>query len=139
MARVTIIPSDNLVMVDKKPLWFSYTVEPVFHALQWYSDHGEIEWGDRNEDISDFTPYQYLVDEYNAEEVRLADESAQAIADREAAKTYVDHRRDAYNAAGVSLEDLTVAAWEKLVEDRPDSANSLQEIRERVKASHPKE
>ncbi len=34
--------------------------------------------------------------------------------------------------------DLLIALWEKVIEDRPESANSLQAIREQIKSDNPK-
>jgi hypothetical protein len=42
-------------------------------------------------------------------------------------------RQDAYNRAGVTIEALAVALWEKLVENRPEAAEALQIKREQIK------
>lgn len=73
--RVTIIPDENRVNVEG----FSETVDcssvfkidPDIHVVQWYSDHGEIEYFNPpgkmfgvkvNKAITDFAPFQSLVD-----------------------------------------------------------------------------
>jgi len=69
--RVTIIPEDKWIRKDDVsahlPEWnFN---DPDIHAIQWYSDHGEIEWKNpqRNESITDdsiLQPYITALDEY---------------------------------------------------------------------------
>ena len=48
--------------------------------------------------------------------------------------SYMDKRRINYP----NQEDLLVALWEKVMEDRSASAEALQTIREKVKADNPK-
>lgn len=52
----------------------------------------------------------------------------------EATEKYKDQRKSEYP----TLEQLTVALWEKVVENRPEAADELQAIREEVKARYPK-
>jgi hypothetical protein len=69
--RVTIIPEDKWIRKDnvsaKLPEWnFN---DPDIHAIQWYEDHGEIEWKNpqRNESITDdsiLQPYITALDAY---------------------------------------------------------------------------
>jgi hypothetical protein len=69
--RVTIIPSDNIVAVDGKVFRVDCSsIDPDIHAVQWYGAlGGEIEYkapvdgGARlpNENISDFAPFQPVV------------------------------------------------------------------------------
>lgn len=69
--RVTIIPEDKFIRKDDVsahlPEWnFN---DPDIHAIQWYDDHGEIEWKNpqRNESITDdsiLQPYITALDEY---------------------------------------------------------------------------
>jgi hypothetical protein len=46
-------------------------------------------------------------------------------------------RRIAYINAGIEIEQLAVALWEIVVENRPDSANIIQKQRELIKSSIP--
>lgn len=48
-----------------------------------------------------------------------------------------EQRRRAYLAAGVNLEAMIVALWEKEVENRPGAALALQASREAIKAQIP--
>jgi len=69
--RVTIIPEDKWIRKDdvstNLPEWnFD---DSNIHAIQWYEDHGEIEWKNpqRNESIADdsiLQPYITTLDEY---------------------------------------------------------------------------
>jgi len=69
--RVTIIPTDKWIRKDETsahlPEW-NFNDSDI-HAIQWYEDHGEIEWKNpqRNEEITDDTilqPYLAALDTY---------------------------------------------------------------------------
>ena len=67
--RLTIVKDDNLVIIDQHPIQFDLTpllLPDNFHALQWYEDHGEEEFNDgtANQAITDISPYQPIIDEY---------------------------------------------------------------------------
>lgn len=47
-------------------------------------------------------------------------------------------RRGAYLQAGVTNEALVVALWEAQVENRPETLQELQTIREEIKLTYPK-
>lgn len=54
------------------------------------------------------------------------------------ARDYVrEQRRNAYNAAGINGDVAVVALWEKIMEDRPQSSDALQAIREQIKLQFP--
>jgi len=69
--RVTIIPEDKWIRKDNVsahlPEWnFN---DPDIHAIQWYGDHGEIEWKNpqRNESITEdsiLQPYITALEQY---------------------------------------------------------------------------
>jgi len=70
--RITIIPNDGFVSVDGEgygELDLSF-MDSSIHALQWYETEGEIERKDNrgrvvvNEEITDITPYQQALDEW---------------------------------------------------------------------------
>lgn len=48
-------------------------------------------------------------------------------------------RRQEYNAKGASLNEMVVALWERMVENRPQSTQDIQAIRDQVKAQIPVE
>ncbi len=54
------------------------------------------------------------------------------------ATDYIYARQDAYLAEGLTMQELTVAAWEKLIEGRPEASDVLQLKRLAVKARFPK-
>lgn len=47
-------------------------------------------------------------------------------------------RKSEYEKAGITIEALTVALWEKLVENRPEAADAIQAKRLEIKARFPK-
>ena len=55
------IPSDNL--------------DPNIHAIQWYGDHGEVEYNDRNEKITDFSEFDVIMTDRQAKLDRLSQEA----------------------------------------------------------------
>lgn len=54
-------------------------------------------------------------------------------------KSLAERRQAEYVKQGASTDALVVALWEQIVEDRPESADALQAIREQVKLDIPKE
>jgi hypothetical protein len=55
--RVTIIPDDTVVMIDGEPVEGvdMASMPSEIHAVQWYGDHGEIEF-------RDFRPHEQFTD-----------------------------------------------------------------------------
>ena len=98
--NVCVITEDRMIQVEGKALNFDFTIDANIHAIQWNGTTGHVEFKDNtpNEDITDFTAYQSLVDAYNTEKQRVADAEAQAILDAEAALTYADRRKAKYDA-----------------------------------------
>lgn len=81
--RVTIIPEDGLVSVDKEGysgLDLSFMASDV-HAVQWYGTEGEVEYQDargravRNEKITDLKPFQPALDAWQVSKNMVAAES----------------------------------------------------------------
>ena len=87
--NVCVITEDRMIEVEGEALNFDFTIDANIHAIQWNGTTGHVEFKDNtpNEDITDFSAYQYLVDAYNTEKQRVADAEAQAILDAEAALT----------------------------------------------------
>lgn len=46
MPTVTVVPADNLIIVDGKDLVFPFDAPANLHALQWRVDSGHTEWTD---------------------------------------------------------------------------------------------
>ena len=44
MSWVTVVPDDNLIIVNGEGLVFPYHAPENMHALQWTSNAGHIEW-----------------------------------------------------------------------------------------------
>jgi len=98
--NVCVITEDRMIQVDGEAQNFDFTIDSNIHAIQWNGTTGHVEFKDNtpNEDITDFTAYQSLVDAYNTEKQRVADAEAQAAIDAEAALTYADRRKAKYDA-----------------------------------------
>lgn len=60
-SHVTVVPIDNLIIVDKVPLVFEFKADANLHALQWHDGKGELEFTDGtiNEKFTeeDYTKY----------------------------------------------------------------------------------
>jgi len=111
--RATIIRADNSVIIDGMQFQIgAVAMLPAdVHAVQWYGSRGEIEYkflhcehcgtGSKkpNEAISDFSPYQPLVDAwtaakaaYDAEQEQLRKEAeARALEAAQAAQAAGEH------------------------------------------------
>lgn len=70
MARITIVPDDQVVTVDGEPVWFTYTLDADINAIQWYDTVGTIERREMIdghssptsiEQIDSFSDYEYLL------------------------------------------------------------------------------
>jgi len=60
MARITIVPSDGIMIVDGVARDIDMTgIDPTIHAVQWQGTRGEIEYNDTksHEQIDDITPF----------------------------------------------------------------------------------
>jgi len=69
MARITIVPEDNVVLVDREARTISMAgIDPTIHAVQWFGANGEIEYNDgkSHEQINDITPFQVFIDRWTA-------------------------------------------------------------------------
>lgn len=91
MSRVTVVPTDRLVIVDGQALTFEFSAPERMHALQWDGKQGHIEWlgsGDEpphNEPLAadsyagQVAPYVEL---WKEEKARLKQAAAEAEAAR---------------------------------------------------------
>ncbi len=96
--NITIVADDKVVMIDGEGLNFDFELDSSIWAIQWDGTKGEVEYKDNtpNLELTDFTEYQYLVDDFNTEKVRLAEVATQAALDAEAVRTYADRRKAKY-------------------------------------------
>lgn len=85
--RVTVVPIDNIILVDGFPLQFKFDAPENLHALQWDEDKGHLEFknGDPNQMLSkdDYDKYvAHYVEVWKVEKKRLEDEAEAAEAAR---------------------------------------------------------
>lgn len=88
--RVTIVPIDGFISKDGDGiLGLEFSIDPAIHAIQWYETFGEIEYKqyfngslitrDPNQIITDFSPYEHLLDVWLAakeeRDIRYAEEA----------------------------------------------------------------
>ena len=94
-----MLKEDSIIAVNNEILKFDFTIDANIWAIHWNGTTGEVEYNDTtpNSEITNFDDYQYLVDAFNVEKQRVADEQAQAVIDAEAALTYADRRRAKYD------------------------------------------
>ena len=75
--RLTVVPSDKIIIKDGKEYKvtdLSY-LDSNIHAIQWYDDKGEIEYvdGTSNLEITDITPYNQCVTDWEAAKTKEAE------------------------------------------------------------------
>lgn len=78
--RITIINNDDEtvdIMINGENLSNIPTtnLNSSIHAVQWYGDHGEIEYDDHNEDITDFSLFDKIMLDREKEIDRLVQEA----------------------------------------------------------------
>lgn len=100
---VTVVPGDQVVIVDGIPLWFGFEAPANLHALQWHGGAGEMEWTDdlnqplTEEDYeADVAPYVAL---WEAEMARLEAEADRPPTLEEAKAAKLEEIRAAFAAA----------------------------------------
>ena len=100
MPTVTVVPSDNLIIVDGKALVFPFDAPTNLHALQWRGDTGHTEWTDGPNQPLEAADYDGqvapFVELWQAEKARLE----KAVAEAEAA------RLAEYNSKAARFERL---------------------------------
>lgn len=74
--KITIVRDDNYVIINGEGRTVDLSSLPAnIHAIQWDSNEGEIEYGkkvpglekfNRNERITDISPWQSIIDAWNA-------------------------------------------------------------------------
>ena len=81
--KFTIVADDKAVGIDEE--FFSGLslpeLDPTIHAVQWYGEYGEVEFKTvfangalnrpQNQLITDFTPFQFAVDAWNAKKAEI--------------------------------------------------------------------
>lgn len=97
--NVAVIKEDSVVVINGEALNFTFDLMDNIWAVQWDGVKGEVEFSDGkpNQEITSFLDFQYLVDAYNTEKQRLADEEAEVQSAYEASLTYADRRKAKYD------------------------------------------
>lgn len=97
--RVTVIPEDQMVIVDGAALKSPMDIDPDINAIQWYGDHGVIEYKTRGavaiDDAGVLEPYLMARDVELARQAAAPEKEAQAEtqAPRDAVGKLVDFLR----------------------------------------------
>ena len=72
--RLTVIPSDSVIILDGEVLKFPFVALPNLHAIQWHDTYGYIEYiGGKQVKTVDLADVQGFVTAFNAEKARLAE------------------------------------------------------------------
>jgi len=119
--RIVIIPAERTVIVDNvgEELDVDLELDASIHVVQWYNDHGWIEYldGRPNEDITNFGEFAKVITKYNeyvsraperqkaleAETERL---NAEAEIEAKKTRTWWQNRLVEYPSVGEQLEAL---------------------------------
>ncbi len=58
--HVTVVPDDNVILVDRTPIFFSFPCQEDIHAIQWHNGAGHIEYKEQykpNKELSTAADY----------------------------------------------------------------------------------
>jgi len=123
--RITIIPSDKIVIIDGVTHEIEFDCDPNYHAVQWHGEEGVIETkkGDniKIENLEKFEDIVAAHEEKTAENKRLREEyenSPQKVID-----DFNRKRILAYPDIGEQFD----AIWKQLNQDRLDGKELVQE------------
>lgn len=131
MAKVTIITPDSAVYVDN--YWISEmdvsSVASNIHAIQWDGSNGHIEYNDgkKNEEITDISPYQSIIDDHATKKAEQeAANQAEVDAQTALGAKYESKRQQEYPSVGDQLDalfhagtfDATMTATLQAVKDK---------------------
>ena len=86
--RITIINNNNGtvdvmlngVTVQEIP---TTNLDTNIHAVQWYGDHGEVEYNDHNKEITDFSEFSAVMEDREAEVDRITNEALESESSEE--------------------------------------------------------
>ena len=75
--RLTIVPDDNLVVVDDSFIRFNlkpFNLPKALHAVQWLNGRGHVEWknGTRNQTLKHLTTYHPIIKSHAQEKAKQA-------------------------------------------------------------------
>ena len=65
---ITLIPEDQLVIIDDQSAEFPYTTDTEIHAIHWDGVRGTVEYNTAraSEHITDISPWQSIIDQAKA-------------------------------------------------------------------------
>ena len=129
--NVCIVKEDKVVMVDGEGMNFDFDLPSNVWAIQWNGTSGHIEFDDGtpNEELTDFSGYQYLADAHATEKQRVADEKTKTQADMIANRTYAEKRKAKYDALN---------QFEMQYDDSKNSTTTWVDAIDEIKAEVPK-
>jgi hypothetical protein len=105
--RISIINEDKTVVVDGQATRFDFQLPDTIWAIQWNGETGEVENTDGTHTLlTDFSAYQYILDDLTDEKQRRSDKLVKDETDRIASLTYADKRREAYPPIVDQLDDI---------------------------------
>jgi hypothetical protein len=105
--NISIINPDKTVVVDGSSLQFEFDLPNTVWAIQWNGTNGEVENTDgTHTQLTDFSEYQYILDDLEVEKKRRSDELVQAEAERIASLTYAEKRAEEYPPIVDQLDDI---------------------------------
>jgi hypothetical protein len=105
--NISIINPDKTVVVDGSSLQFEFDLPDTVWAIQWNGITGEVENTDgTHTQLTDFSEYQYILDDLAAEKKRRSDELTQSEADRISSLTYAEKRAQEYPPIEDQLDDI---------------------------------
>lgn len=94
--HITVIPEDNVIIVDKLPLFFDLPQNTNIHAIQWHEGKGHIEWkdGTPNTELAGEAQYKQHIqtweDLWNDEKNRVYQESIRPRTLKEARESRIN-------------------------------------------------
>jgi hypothetical protein len=105
--NISIINPDKTVVVDGNSIQFDFDLPDTVWAIQWNGTTGEVENTDgTHTQLTDFSEYQYILDDLEVEKKRRSDELTQSEADRISSLTYAEKRAQEYPPIVDQLDDI---------------------------------
>jgi len=126
--NVCIVKEDRAVMIDGETMNFDFILADNIWAIQWNGTSGHIEYNDGtlNENITDISAFQSIIDGHATEKQRIADEEASRVSNM----TYTEKRAGAYPSTGDQLD--------MMYHDAIDGTTTWQDAVTAVKNQYPK-
>ena len=141
--KITIVPSDKLVIIDGEAIRFDFTIDDNIHAVQWEGNSGIVETkkGD-NIKLKNMDMFQDIIDEHAKQLTIIAEERIKA--EREAKlpiNIWKSKMRDSDVLLPRIAEDLIDVQLNKgliTLQDLPQKIRDVYNEKKRLRASKPK-